>query len=229
MAGTASIFRDDQIGPWVARHGLTSAGYQQEFDRLVPQGFYPIDVHAGGQGGATRFAALFAQQESVQPLVWHAPTGPTTVAAIDTLVQQAMQRHRIRGAGLALVRDGRLVYAKGYTLAEAGYPSIQPTTLFRQASVLQNDRGPGRVPLDTGRTAHIGHARAGRAAPAAPRWRGTSRELHSGYRPAPARAHQRTAERLLWRGAACRRRRSTPCPAVQPSLCRSMARKPIAT
>jgi len=131
----ASIFRDDQIGPWVARHGLTSAGYQQEFDRLVPQGFYPIDVHAGGQGGATRFAALFAQQESVQPLVWHAPTGPTTVAAIDTIVQQAMQRHRIRGAGLALVRDGRLVYAKGYTLAEAGYSSIQPTTLFRQASV----------------------------------------------------------------------------------------------
>ena len=131
----ASIFRDDQIGPWVARHGLTSAGYQQEFDRLVPQGFYPIDVHAGGQGAATRFAALFAQQESVQPLVWHAPTGPTTVAAIDTLVQQAMQRHRIRGAGVALVRDARLVYAKGYTLAEAAYPSIQPTTFFRQASV----------------------------------------------------------------------------------------------
>ena len=201
----ASIFRDDQIGPWVARHGLTSAGYQQEFDRLVPQGFYPIDVHAGGQGGATRFAALFAQQESVQPLVWHAPTGPTTVAAIDTLIQQAMQRHRIRGAGVALVRDARLVYAKGYTLAEAAYPSIQPTTLFRQASVSKTIVALAVYRLIQDGRLTFATPRAGCAAPAASGWRGTTSELHSGHRPASARAHQRTAERLLWRGAPRRR------------------------
>ena len=151
----ASIFRDDQIGPWVARHGLTSAGYQQEFDRLVPQGFYPIDVHAGGQGTATRFAALFARQETIDPLVWHAPTGPTTVAAIDTLVQQAMQRHRIRGAGLALVRAGRLVYAKGYTLAEAGLSVDPADDLLPAGQLLEDDCCPGRVPPDPGRTADV--------------------------------------------------------------------------
>jgi CubicO group peptidase (beta-lactamase class C family) len=131
----ASIYRDDQIGEWIARHGMTSQGYQQEFDRVVPQGFYPIDVHAGGEGGGTRFAAIFARQEAVVPLTWHPPTGPVAIPALDDVIRQAMARHRIRGAALALVRQGRLVYARGYTCAEPGYPSVQPTTLFRQASV----------------------------------------------------------------------------------------------
>ena len=47
------------------------------------------------------------------------------------------------------------MYAKGYTLAEAGYPSIQPTTFFRQASVSKTIVALGRVPPDTGRAAHI--------------------------------------------------------------------------
>jgi CubicO group peptidase (beta-lactamase class C family) len=131
----ASIFRDDRIGDWVGRHGMTSAGYQAEFDALVPQGFLPVSVQAGGAGGGARFAAIFARSDTRQPLTWRPPTGPLAVPAIDDVVRDAMQRHRIRGASLALVRAGRLIYARGYTLAEAGYPAIEPTTLFRQASV----------------------------------------------------------------------------------------------
>jgi hypothetical protein len=59
-----SIFVDDQIGPWVARHGLTSAQYQAEFDRLVPLGYYPICVQGGGSGAGIRFAVIFARQEA---------------------------------------------------------------------------------------------------------------------------------------------------------------------
>jgi CubicO group peptidase (beta-lactamase class C family) len=50
-------------------------------------------------------------------------------------MRAAMERHRIRGAALALVSNGRLVYARGYTRAEAEYPTVEPTTFFRQASV----------------------------------------------------------------------------------------------
>jgi len=131
----ASIFRDDQIGDWVARHNLNSAGYQAEFDTLTAGGFMPVSVHAGGAGGGARFAALFAHSDTRQPLAWRSPTGPVAVPAIDDVMHDAMLRHRIRGASLALVRDGRLVYARGYTLAEPGYTPIEPTTLFRQASV----------------------------------------------------------------------------------------------
>jgi hypothetical protein len=59
-----SIFVDDDIGPWVARHGLTSAQYQAEFDRCVPLGYYPICVQAGGSGAGIRFAVLFARQQT---------------------------------------------------------------------------------------------------------------------------------------------------------------------
>jgi CubicO group peptidase (beta-lactamase class C family) len=131
----ASIFRDDQVSDWAAIHNRDSAGYQQEFDAFVAQGLIPVMVQAGGVGGGARFAANFARDDARLALTWRQPTGPVAVAAIDDVVRQAMQRHRIRGAALALVKDGRLVYARGYTYAEPGYPTIEPTTYFRQASV----------------------------------------------------------------------------------------------
>ncbi|MET0939034.1 MAG: serine hydrolase [Gaiellaceae bacterium] len=131
----ASIFRDDLSGDFVARHGLTSAEYQQEFDQLVPQGYWPVSVQAGGVGGAARFAVVFAKTDQPTVRTWRPPTGSVANAGIDDGMRQAMERHRIRGAALALVRRGRLVYARGYTVAEAGYPKTRPTTRFRQASV----------------------------------------------------------------------------------------------
>jgi CubicO group peptidase (beta-lactamase class C family) len=130
----ASIFRDDQLDGWVARHNLDSNGYQTAFNTLTAQGLIPVSVQAGGSGSGARFAALFARDDRRLPLIWHPPTGPVAVATIDTAMRDAMQRHRIRGASLALVRDGRLIYARGYALAEAGYPAVEPTTYFRQAS-----------------------------------------------------------------------------------------------
>jgi CubicO group peptidase (beta-lactamase class C family) len=134
-ASYASIFRDDQVGDWTAIHNRDSAGYQQAFDAFTAQGLIPIMVQAGGAGNGARFAANFARDDTRLDLTWRAPTGPVAVTDIDAVIQAAMQRHRIRGAALALVQDGRLVYARGYTYAEPGYPTIQPTTFFRQASV----------------------------------------------------------------------------------------------
>jgi CubicO group peptidase (beta-lactamase class C family) len=131
----ASIFRDDQIPNWSAIHNRNSAGYQQAFDALVPQGVIPVMVQAGGVGTGARFAANFARDDTREALAWHPPTGPVTVTTVDNAMHDAMQRHRIRGAALALVQDGRLVYAHGYTYAEPGYPTVEPTTFFRQASV----------------------------------------------------------------------------------------------
>ncbi|GAA1953219.1 serine hydrolase [Microbacterium deminutum] len=130
-----SIFRDDRVDDWFARHELSSAGYQQVFDQFVPQGYWPLSVQGGGAGASTRFAVVFGKSDARLPLTWRAPTGPVANAALDDIMQQAMARHRIRGAGIALVQAGRLVYARGYTLAEPHYPAVQPSTRFRQASV----------------------------------------------------------------------------------------------
>jgi CubicO group peptidase (beta-lactamase class C family) len=131
----ASIFRDSLFDSWVARHNLTSSGYQNEFDTQVAQGRMPVMVQAGGAGGNSRFAAIFARSDNFEDLTFRTPTGPTAVTAIDDVMRAAMERHRIRGTALALVSNGRLIYARGYTRAEADYPTVEPTTFFRQASV----------------------------------------------------------------------------------------------
>jgi CubicO group peptidase (beta-lactamase class C family) len=129
-----SIFVDDQIGPAIARHGLTSAAYQAEFNRLVPLGFYPICVQGGGSGSAIRFAVIFAKQEIPLPKQWTV-TGLGTATAVDQVMQDTLQASNIRGASLAVVDKKRLVFARGYTWAEPGYPTVLPTTVFRIASV----------------------------------------------------------------------------------------------
>jgi len=128
-----SLFRDDQNGPWIARHGMTSAGYQAEFDRWVAEGYYPIMVQAGGAGSGTRFAAIFARRESALPRSF-TMTGPDSSQPVDNVIRTFMRQNAVRQAAIAIVKDGRLVYARGFTWAEEGYPITQPTTFFRVAS-----------------------------------------------------------------------------------------------
>jgi CubicO group peptidase (beta-lactamase class C family) len=129
-----SIFVDDDIGPWIARHGMTSAEYQAEFDRLVPLGFYPINVHGGRTGGTRRFAAIFAKQEQPLARQWTS-VGVGTAPAVDAVMKDTLTTAGIRGASLSVVNNLHLVFARGYTWAEPGYPTVLPTTPFRLASV----------------------------------------------------------------------------------------------
>ncbi len=135
-----SIFVDDDIGPWVARHGLTSAQYQAEFDRFVPLGYYPVCVQAGGSGAGIRFAVLFARQEMPLQRQWNA-VGLGTAPAVDQVMRDTLEASGVRGASLAVTSNTRLVFAKGYTWAEPGYPIVLPTTVFRIASVSKTFAG----------------------------------------------------------------------------------------
>jgi len=76
---------------------------------------------------------LFAAREETDARTLR-DQGPVTVAAIDAVMHRYLQTENLRGAALAIARGGRLVYAKGYTYAEAGYPDLAPQTPFRQAS-----------------------------------------------------------------------------------------------
>jgi CubicO group peptidase (beta-lactamase class C family) len=130
-----SLFLDNQIGAWVARHDLTSSAYQAEFDAQLARGFYPICVQGGGVGSSRRFAAIFAKQEPPLACTWTVTgTAVPALAAVDQAVKSFMQATNTRATAVAIVRDRRLVFARGYTWAEPGYPITQPTSLFRIAS-----------------------------------------------------------------------------------------------
>lgn len=128
------LFVDNTTGPWVSRADMTSDGYQKEFNALTAQGLAPICVAAQGSGAGARFAAIFVASEDRVQRTFRA-TGSPAVAAIDSVIENYVKANAIRGCALAITQGTRLVYARGYTYAEPDYPNLQPTTLFRQASV----------------------------------------------------------------------------------------------
>jgi hypothetical protein len=131
----ASVFVDNQVGCWQAQHALTSVQYQQAFDAWTARGYLPICVQAAGASvNSARFAALFVQREAPDAKSFIA-TGPTQNADIDNVIMKFMAAQPLRQASVAIVKGTRLVYARGYTYAEANWPVTQPTTLFRLASV----------------------------------------------------------------------------------------------
>ena len=65
-------------------------------------------------------------------------TGPEVVGmeAFDRLVPELMHRYNLPGGALAVVKDGRLVFARGYGLADIqNQEPVQPDSLFRIASL----------------------------------------------------------------------------------------------
>ena len=117
-----SVFKDDVVGPWVARHGMTSADYQTEFDKQKAAGFYPICVQGGGTGGDTRYAAIFAKQDIPLSREWMVTgTAVPALAGFDHAMQTFMQANGVRAAQLAIAKNGVTKFSRAYTWAEAGY------------------------------------------------------------------------------------------------------------
>jgi CubicO group peptidase (beta-lactamase class C family) len=130
-----SQFVDNQVGPWYADHVMTPAEYQTAFDTRKAQGYYPVCVQAAGADAASAtISAIFVQSQNIVAKSFNA-TGPVANTKIDDIIKMWMATYGSRHAGLAIVHGTTLVYARGYTLAEPGWPLAQPTTCFRLASV----------------------------------------------------------------------------------------------
>ena len=131
-----AVFRDDHVGVWAARHGITGDEYQAEFDARVANGMMPVVVQAGGGGSARRYSSIFAATDVPLPKRWTV-TGTTTpqLAGLDGEVRQFMSAHAIRAGSLAVVRGAEILVSRGYTWAEDGYAVTQPNARFRLASV----------------------------------------------------------------------------------------------
>jgi CubicO group peptidase (beta-lactamase class C family) len=142
----AECFADSTIGAWVSRGAMTPAQYQAEFDAQAKAGRMPLQVSGRGAGANARITAIFATREETDQRTLR-NQGPVTVAAIDAVMAQYLQAENLRGGALAIARGGRLVYAKGYTFAEPGYPDLTPQTPIRQASVSKTFTGVAMMRL----------------------------------------------------------------------------------
>jgi len=130
-----SVFKDDVVGPWVARHGMTGTDYQNEFNQLVAKGFYPIVVQGGGATNSPIYAAIFAQQDIPSSRQWTVTGAPvTTLAPVDQVMRAFMQANGVRAAAVAIAKNGKMQLSHGYTWAEPGYHITQPSDRFLLAS-----------------------------------------------------------------------------------------------
>ncbi len=96
----AAIWEQRQGPSWQARHGLTSAQYQQAFNDLVSQGFRLVQVSGYGVNGEDRDAAIWEQSGGP---VWQARHGLTSAQyqqAFNDLVGQGFRLVQVSGYGV---------------------------------------------------------------------------------------------------------------------------------
>jgi CubicO group peptidase (beta-lactamase class C family) len=132
--GTLELYADTSVGATAVRRGLTRVQYEQEYQVQRGRGLSPIRVAGYGDGASRRYAAIFASRAQPHPRTFRI-TGSPPVPAIDAAMEAIMKANQVRGAAIALVQGTRLVSVRAYTWAEENYPTTQPTTVFRQASV----------------------------------------------------------------------------------------------
>lgn len=131
-----AVYRDDSIGPVGAVGSMDADGLTKEVAKQKLAGFFPLCIQGGGSTRTNaRFTAIFAAQEEEIPRQFTVTgTAVPELKQLDDLVQLGMKKSGTRGAVLAAARNGRLVYSRGYTWAEPGYPITQPESFFRVAS-----------------------------------------------------------------------------------------------
>ena len=110
----------------LARHGLSPGSFQSEIENQRGTGYRIAGLSAFASGNSPRFAA-----------VWEGGgLSSSDETLIRDLVEDFMSSNNIPGLSLAVSKDGRLVYARGFGFADQGRSLLVGTEhRFRIASV----------------------------------------------------------------------------------------------
>ncbi|MBE1489827.1 serine hydrolase [Plantactinospora soyae] len=131
-----SVFHDDGLGEWHARHEMSASAYQQVFDAQNAEGRRPVVLAAGGVGDWAQYAGVFAADDVAPLRSWNVTGGDFAGADdLDAALRRFMVHRGIRSGSVAIGRDGTIVASRGYTWAEPDYPITAPGTTFRIASL----------------------------------------------------------------------------------------------
>ncbi|MBO8190622.1 hypothetical protein ITI46_02720 [Streptomyces oryzae] len=82
---------------WFAVHGQTASEYQETFDRLVGQGYRPVDVSGYSDGGEVFFAAVFEQRDGVPFEARHGLTADQYQETFNELVGRGFRPVDVSG------------------------------------------------------------------------------------------------------------------------------------
>jgi cytochrome c biogenesis factor len=103
----AAIWHKSANTDWVARHGMTSAQYQAEFDKYVGQGYRLVQVSGYGVNGKDYYAAIWDKSASTEWVARHGMTSAQYQAEFDKYVSQGYRLTQVSGYGV----NGKDYYA----------------------------------------------------------------------------------------------------------------------
>ena len=143
--GVARIFVDSALKhSWASGASMSATEMQQAMTEHATDGRFPARIAAEVVDGAVRYSAIFQASDEIVPRTYRTrgpgavtldATNAAKAAQLDAWMERFMKAHAQRGTGIAVIDGTRLVFARGYTFAEADYPETEPTTIFRLASV----------------------------------------------------------------------------------------------
>ncbi|WP_452225663.1 serine hydrolase [Lacinutrix chionoecetis] len=114
-------------GLYSARHGMNSKNYQLQYDNHYYQGFVPVSISGHDAGNKAGYAASF---KSVGGWKY------VDVKQLDDKIKAVQKKYNVPGVTIAIVKDGKLVYAKGYGYGDKDKKIIaSASSLYRQASI----------------------------------------------------------------------------------------------
>ncbi|KAL8659927.1 MAG: hypothetical protein Q9202_006882 [Teloschistes flavicans] len=112
---------DNSVGPYSVYYNITSTEYQTLFDESIQQGQYPINLHAGGEGADTRYAAIFALDDQPTARQFTQASGSASVsgiAAAGNAVRSFMTDNAVRSAQLSIYQNGVAKHQSVYEYTE---------------------------------------------------------------------------------------------------------------
>jgi hypothetical protein len=107
-----AIFRPATGKAWVARHGLTSAQYQAEFDLRKRQGYHPRLVESYLSGNNIRYAVIFTKADGIRWTAYHGKTANQHQTLFDSLTSNGWRPVNVSVVSIGGQRSYTALYVK---------------------------------------------------------------------------------------------------------------------
>src|SRR5690242_16460659 len=117
--------------------GLSSYLYRAVCAVLLVLIFCSLGSRAQGPKPVTRKPEVKTENVPVSPTTAHEMTVDDVSAFLDGIMPQQLERENIAGAVISIVKDGKVLFAKGYGYSDVKQktPVSPDNTLFRPGSI----------------------------------------------------------------------------------------------
>ena len=121
-----------------ARHGMSPINYQHNFDNCYYQGYEPVYINGFAADGGSRFNAIWENKN----------ISYADMKTMDDEVNAYMQSQGIKGLSFGVTKNGRLVFAKAYGMADTDKgEELSPTHSMRIMSISKSVTAAGIMKL----------------------------------------------------------------------------------